>query len=537
MSRNGAVLRLVAAHTCAVVAEYGAIVAVLVAAYEQGGARFAGVASLALLGATLLGAPVAASATSDHPCGRVRRIGLAVQAAGYGAAALGAVTGQSVVLVAAAVVALGAVSTLRPTGAMLLPAVVRSTGELTTGNLWIGYGESASALLGPVLATLLLTAGGPGAVLAGCAAAAVTALALSMIDRHIGPPATSAEITAATGRGLAAGLRATRARPWAVGVLAVVLARYVILGALDILLVVLAYGALDLGRSGTGLLNVLVGIGAVLAAVVATFAVRRERLGPWLVAGLAVPAVLCGVFAAFTTPAVAVVVLPVVGLGAALVDRMGRMLLQRSVDPRLLGSVFSLTELVGGLGLLVGSGLAQALVATGGERLALLGLAGALALVLLVSVRPVWRADAHADLPVVEMSLLRDLPMFASVSPLALEAVARTATLLPAHDGQVVIRQGEVGDRFYAVAEGAFDVEMDGTHIRVAARGDFFGEVALLADVPRTGTVTARGAGVLLAVDRVPFLVAVTGSDTSHAAAWGVIHGRNLGIDVPAAWS
>jgi CRP-like cAMP-binding protein len=123
--------------------------------------------------------------------------------------------------------------------------------------------------------------------------------------------------------------------------------------------------------------------------------------------------------------------------------------------------------------------------------------------------------------------------MFAPLSPLALEAVARSGERVPVPAGEVVITEGDRGDRFYAVSSGEFDVVMKGTHIRVARRGSFFGEVALLADVPRTGTVTALGDGELLAVDRVPFLIAVTGSDTSRAAAWGVVQARGLGIDLP----
>jgi CRP-like cAMP-binding protein len=96
------------------------------------------------------------------------------------------------------------------------------------------------------------------------------------------------------------------------------------------------------------------------------------------------------------------------------------------------------------------------------------------------------------------------------------------------------VRQGEPGDRFYAVVHGSLDVVMSGEHIRTAARGSFFGEVALLADVPRTATVTAATDGDLLALDRVPFLVAVTGSDTSRAAAWGVVRSLRLDTDLPA---
>jgi hypothetical protein len=463
----------------------------------------------------------------------LRKLGLLVQVCGYGLAGAAAAAELPVgLVVAGAAVALGAVSTLRPTGAILLPAVVRSSSELTVGNLWVSYCEALSALAGPLAAAVLLSSGGPAAVLAGCAGSVGASLLVVAIGGDRGPPAVADSAGWQPGRGLRGAVRLVQHRPWTMGLLGVALARYVVLGALDVLLVVLAYTALDLDRSGAGTLNALVGVGAAASAVVATMVVRRARLVPWLAASLLVSAVLCVVLGAATTFPVAAVVLPVLGLGASLVDSLGRMLLQRAADPRLLGSLFALVELVAGIGLLVGSGLAQLLIHVGGVDVALYGLAAALGVVLLATASAVWRADAEADLPVVEMSLLRALPMFAPSTPLVLEAVARSAVRLSTADGEVLMRQGDRGDRFYAVAGGTFEVVMSGRLIRVAERGSFFGEVALLADVPRTATVTARGPGELLAIDRVPFLIAVTGSDTSLAAAWGVVRALDLDVEL-----
>jgi hypothetical protein len=49
--------------------------------------------------------------------------------------------------------------------------------------------------------------------------------------------------------------------------------------------------------------------------------------------------------------------------------------------------------------------------------------------------------------------------------------------------------------------------------------------------VPRTATITANCPGSLLAIHRVPFLIAVTGSDSSRQAAWGVIRTMELDVD------
>lgn len=525
--RHGAVgpalARVVAAHLAAVVAEYAALVAVLVFAFDEGGARATGLVSLAVLTAGLVGAGAAAGLTNRYRPLLVRRVGLAAQVVGYAVAAVGAAAGSVPVVTAAAVLALGAVTTLRPTGAVLLPSVARSSGELTVGNLWISRCECVAALAGPLGVAALLWAGGPTAALAGCAAAVAVASAVSVVDRGAGPPPARVD------RPLASVVATVRADRAITGLLGVAVARYAILGALDVLLVVLAFESLDLGSGGVGVLNALVGAGALASMGVATVVVRRSRLAPSLAIGLVLASVLFVTLALLTSRPVAFVVLPLVGLLAALLDGLGRMLLQRSADPRSLASLFALVELVGGAAMVLGSGLAQVLVAVGDVHLALVGVAVLLAIVLALAARPVWNADATADVPVVEMSLLQELPMFAPLAPLPLEALARTAVYEEFSAGEVVIRQGDAGDRFYAVAGGGFAIVMGGEHVREARRGSFFGEVALLADVPRTATVTATVGGEVLVVDRVAFLVAVTGSDTSRAAAWGVV--RSLGLD------
>ncbi len=208
------------------------------------------------------------------------------------------------------------------------------------------------------------------------------------------------------------------------------------------------------------------------------------------------------------------------------------MMLQRSIGPSALRSVFTIRELLAGAGMISGGAFSLVALQLGGSAGALVSLGLLLMLVLAASARGLSVADDSADVPVVEMSLLRRVPMFSPLPTLALEAVARAASTASVPTGDIVVRQGDVGDRFYVVADGAFDVCMSGNHVRTARRGEFFGEVALLADVPRTATVTAETEGTLLAIDRVDFLTALTGTDSSRLMAWSIVDAMDLEPDM-----
>ena len=88
------------------------------------------------------------------------------------------------------------------------------------------------------------------------------------------------------------------------------------------------------------------------------------------------------------------------------------------------------------------------------------------------------------------------------------------------------MRQGEAGDRFYVVVDGELDVDADGQPASPLGPGSYFGEIALLRDVPRTATVQARTEAELFALDRDEFISAVTGHPQSRAEADAVIGAR-----------
>src|SRR5439155_4187867 len=78
--------------------------------------------------------------------------------------------------------------------------------------------------------------------------------------------------------------------------------------------------------------------------------------------------------------------------------------------------------------------------------------------------------------------------------------------------GESVIQQGEIGDAFYVIASGQVDIIEDGRFVRTLGPGSFFGEVALLLDVPRTATVRTRTVVRAYRLDRDGFDRLVAGA-------------------------
>ena len=170
-------------------------------------------------------------------------------------------------------------------------------------------------------------------------------------------------------------------------------------------------------------------------------------------------------------------------------------------------------------GYAVGSLLAPGLVAVGGPAAAFVGVGAILPLLALLAGRRLLDIDRHATVPVVEIALLRSTPLFASLAPPTLETLARSLEPVAVPAGDVVVRQGDDGDRFFVIAGGEADVVSSGHVVATLGRGDGFGEIALMYGVPRTATVTARTDLQLYALAREPFLLALTGHTQVHGAA------------------
>ena len=128
----------------------------------------------------------------------------------------------------------------------------------------------------------------------------------------------------------------------------------------------------------------------------------------------------------------------------------------------------------------------------------------------------------HVALPefaptLYELAALRALPPFANVPAGGLLEISEQGTWENVPPGVAVVEQGEVGDAFYAVADGQFEVVVDGEWVGSCEAGGYFGERALLADAPRAATVRSVTPARVFRLDRTGFQQLLAGAFTGRA--------------------
>jgi MFS family permease len=494
-------------------------------AYDAGGATAVGLLFFVRWGIAAVAAPWLALLADRRSRQRVMVAAdlsrTALLAAMTAVAALG---GAPLVVYALAVLASIVSTVFQPAQGALLPSLVRTPGELTAANVVMNTLSSVGMFAGPAIGGALLAVTGPSAVFGVTAAAfAWSALCVLRIPRDTPP---RPEEHASPAKALLAGFAAIGREPALRVVIGLTAAQTLVAGAFEVLLVVVALRLLDAGNAGVGWLNTSMGIGCLLGVVAVAALAGRKRLAGDLGVGIllwGIPIVLCAVW---TNLAFALVLFAVIGVGNTLVDVAGMTLLQRTADDQVLGRVFGVMESLVLATMAVGSLAAPGLVAVLGPRGALVAVGLFLPAVLV----PLWRAlrriDAAGHVAEEPLALLRAIPMFAVLPPPVAERLAADAKQVTVQAGEPVFAQGSRGDRFYVIASGRAAVEIDGRPTASRGPGDFFGEIALLRDVPRTATIRAAEDLRLYALERDDFIGAVTGHGPSLEAAYSVVSAR-----------
>lgn len=448
-----------------------------------------------------------------------------------GCAIVVAIHGYPIAAIALASASAWLSAAFRPLQAAITPWVARDAEHLTNGYVAGSVVENVATLSGTLLAGVLVIGVGPAGTL-GVSAAAMAASAGVLALLHV--PAIS---RIPHGRSLAAVLRDAgggitellRVAPPA-GVAVLTFAQTLVRAATVVLTVSLSVHLLGLGGGGVAWLTAALAVGGLAGAVPAARVARLNRLGRCFVLGVLGWGVPLVVLAAATQLGVVLASLFAVGIGNAVEDAGLLSLLPRELGGAGVGPAFAALEVVGLLGLAVGSVMTPLLIDIAGVRATAGAVGGVLALLALAHGQRFVRLDRAAPVPDRDLDLLSGLPMFAKL-PLAKRQLLGTVLERRNYqNGEVVLREGAAGDTFHVIVSGRATVTVHGAPRPDLGPGAGFGEIALLHDTRRTATVTARGELCTLVLSRHDFLDAVLLVPASATAA-RAIAGQRLAAD------
>ena len=525
LARNENLRRVELAWGASIAAEWTHFVALGVFAYNAGGASAVGIAGLVRMLPAAFVAPFA-SALGD----RFRRERFLVAVSLAGAAALGGSAAayflsRSELIVFALAAVVGVTSTLfRPALQATLPSLATTPEELIAANGATSTLESLGTLLGPLVAGVLVSVANVGVVFLVASAALLVAAAQLrgvLVEGRIQVIASSRmprprEL-------LAGGFRAVVSEPTTRLLVFLTTAQSFIRGCLNVLIVVGVFQLFGAGAGAVGYLTAAVGVGGLVGAFGALSLKGRRLAVPFGISLVfwGLPIIL---IAAWPSVPAGIFLLAVVGAANSVEDVAVFTLFQRIVPDHVLTRVLGIVWGLAMGAIAIGSVAATGIVALVGSRMAFVVVGAILPLATLIVWRQLARIDREMLPPADELAIVEGVPLFAPLSIAAKEHMAARLVEVPVTAGEVVVRTGDSGDRFYMVADGALEVT-NGVHAE-AHRGDFFGELALLRDIPRTATVIATMRSRLYALEREDFLAAVTGHSAVRAAGEAVVEQR-----------
>jgi MFS family permease len=523
--RNENVRRVELAWGAAIAAEWAHFVALGVFAYEEGGTAAVGIAGLVRLLPAGVIAPFAASLGDRFRRERFLLVMTLIGAGALAGSAAAAFAGDEILVFALAGI-VGLSSTLiRPALQALLPSLARTPEELIASNGATSTIESIGTLVGPFFAGVLVSFADVGVVFVVAAFALLVAAALLArvrVEGRINLTATADDGSAR--EMIAAGFRTIADTPGARLVVGLVAAQTFVRGCVNVLIVVAVFRVLDGSAADVGYLTAAIGVGGLIGALGAMTLEGRRLAVPF---GLSL--VFWGVPIALIAPrpyfAAAVVLLAIVGAANSVEDVAVFTLLQRIVPDEILTRVLGVVWGLAMGAVALGSIAAPVLVEAVGPRAAFFVVGSILPLLALATYRRLAEIDRRIAPATAELEFIGRVPMFAPLSVVAKERVAANLIPISVSAGDVVIHAGDPGDRFYIVGNGELDIDAGGRHV-TAHSADYFGEIALLRDVPRTATVRATVDSQLYALQRDDFLAAVTGHSAAHAAGHEVAEAR-----------
>ncbi|RYC05587.1 MFS transporter [Nocardioides zhouii] len=416
----------------------------------------------------------------------------------------------------------------------LMPALASTPEELTASNGTGSTIESLSFFIGPMLGALLIAASSVEVVFflnaITFAWSMVMVLGIHVPHRDEPDRPTSADpddepAKESFAAEVSGGFRAIAADRDLAVVIWLVSAQTIVAGASAVFLVVMAVDVLGTGPEGVGYLDSILGVGAILGGFFAISRASKRSLAQDLTVGVVLWAAPLLLITAWASPVTVLAAVALLGFANPLVDVNLDTIVQRLAPDAVMGRVFGALETCVIATMALGAALMPVLMNAYGLRtsLAVVGVGvTALSLPFLPRMR---RLDERLTAP-AGLDLLTAIPMFVPLTPATVDGLARKLVRVTVPASGVVVTEGEESDRFFIIESGLVDVMHDGAVLRQEGPGDFFGEIGLLRDVPRTATVVAVADTVLLALGRDDFLAAVTGQSEAFRAADDVVSFR-----------
>ena len=524
MLGNRALVRIELAWAAAAFGNWMFSILLALYAYAEGGTGGVAVALAVRMLPAGLAAPYAAMLADRYPrrsvllwSAALRTLALLGAAA---AAAAGASLGPVLVLAAAFTIANTA---HRPTQAAMTPQLARTPAELAAANVCWSTLDNIGFLLGSLAAGVVASVTSLQVGFAVCAGAlALTWLLTRTLPRDRRPPPLEAEEP-----GVLTELLAGAQTVWRHRDIRLLVSLYglncLVQGVMDVLLVVAAFELLDLGESGAGWLNAAWGVGGVAGAAASLALLARGRLALGLSLGFAMAGLAFVLAGLWAQPAPAYLLLAVTGLGFAVVEAALLTLNQRLAADDVLARVFGVEETLDVVMVALGSLVAATLIGALGIQGAVIATGAVLPVVALLIAPRLAGTVAGARVPERAYGLIRAVPVFAPLPTAMLETLALRLRERRYAAGDQIVVEGELGDEFFVIADGTVSVDVDGQPRPPLGTGDFFGEIALLHDVPRTATITATGTVDALLSDREQFIDGIgahaRGASAAEAAA------------------
>ncbi|MFY9586985.1 MAG: MFS transporter [Actinomycetota bacterium] len=415
-----------------------------------------------------------------------------------------------------------------PSVAAMTPELVGED-DLAAANGIESAVQNISIIIGPAIGAGLLALGSPAmAFFVNAATFGLSAIAVLLMRSR--SRATAAEAAAASGmwKRVREGIGAIAgSRPARILVVFIVATSF-IYGTDTVLFVLISKEKLGTGADGYGTLLAALGAGGLIASFITNRLAQKPGIGTIMVGGFVLYTAPTLLMLVIHSPTAAFFVQTARGAGTIIVDVLVITALQRWAPKDVVGRVFGVVFSLAVAGIFVGSFLTPAIVGVGDLTTGLIvfGAApGLIALWFLPRLRAMDReAAAHLEELRPAIELLGRLSIFRQAPRGVLEAMAASAERVTVPAGDTVIRQGDPAQDFYAIESGMAQVTVRDERgapevVAVLREGDYFGEIGLLREIPRTADVNVTSNAVLLRLTGAEFLHAVNDSPGAQPVA------------------